>query len=928
MDVCFDDTGLIQQLQSLEAQLLTAISAGADACFAFSVHLENILVHARQLVDTRRASPALTQVLSAVTQPLDTICTIFQRLEQEKINAMTRREEALHAVFATMNRRRRKRSTRSRKSKAGKNGQVRQSGKKSKRGRKSPVGNPKRRVQFEVDPNTSKANATHGSSRKCRTVTAPPTDSMKFGPCRDFFLNHLGDPYPTTVQKHQILKQSSPDFTLRSLNLWFVNIRRRSGWMNIFKKHAASKREAMRDLVARVEAQVTGRPAPNPLPSGATPPGFKVEQEIVDEIMAMRAVVDMVSREVYGEGWDQILQIKPWTEEEVRAHEERKKAARREARAAKADGDKKRKERDEHREQRKKDKESRKRVELEAVEGIRAARELHLQLMSGNKRKRDEDEDSDNNNNTAKRTKNGKEAQLDENGQPKKRKIKVPKVDEDGNPLTKEQRKALKKAMLAAQAQAVANPLKRKTPDVDPAFPGASDTMAISPKRRRRDAVMFDGFPAPGESTEEAGMPDLSQLFSMEWASPPASTVALPTDETPPPESSEFARPSSNLAAPAPIQTDVDAPIAGGERRFSQQLAAYALESGMFDNEGFGLFNAGDTFPGMAVDVNADALMTSADHASVSPARTESHTPIPAFTAPIQPPQDYGSFAPADVGSQSPATPYSAASTITPGGNADSEDMSWINAAIAQLPSEHDVQRQQHHEQYHHYGSQGGMYASGSSAPYHSPATVFPPTPEQRAPVSHQRTQGYPQSQSTMPPPPPPTTSPNQSRPPFPRPQARTSVPPPSFPQPQPPPQQRQRAPGTLWQTPYSHSAQQQQPQQPYQPAYSPQPTPRQPHSFPAPVQPQSSYDEQMYDHRAYTQPTPAQREHEYQTYTHPEPAPAQDPGMVLKQRELEFARAQEELQQRFKREQEEQLARFMQSQEDLRKQFLGSPAV
>lgn len=184
--------------------------------------------------------------------------------------------------------------------------------------------------------------------------------------------------------------------------------------MDIFKKHAGSKRDAMRDLVARVEAQVAGRPAPNPLPSGATPPGLKVEQDVVEEVMAMRAVVDMVSREVYGEGWDQILQIKPWTDEEVRAHEERKKAARREARASKADVEKRKREREEQREQRKQERENRKLVEQEAVEGIRAARELHGQLMASNKRKRDDGEEESQD--RGKRFKKGKEIELDENG--------------------------------------------------------------------------------------------------------------------------------------------------------------------------------------------------------------------------------------------------------------------------------------------------------------------------------------------------------------------------------------------------------------------------------------------------------------------------------------------------------------------------------
>ncbi|KAG9094535.1 hypothetical protein FS749_012257 [Ceratobasidium sp. UAMH 11750] len=968
MNACFNDIGLIQELQSLEPRLLTAISAGADALFAFSAHLKSTLEHAQQLVNARQASPSLVQVLPTVAPPLSRICATFESLMQESIQVSVRQKDALQVIFATVQQRRRKRSTRSRKSKAGKCGRVRQSGKKSKRGRRSPVGNPKRRVQVEVDPNTSKAKPTSldSSGKKCRTVTAPPTDSMKFGPCRDFFLSHLGDPYPTTVQKHQILKQSSPDFTLRSLNLWFVNIRRRSKWMDIFKKHAGSKRDAMRDLVARVEAQVAGRPAPNPLPSGAAPPGFKVDQQIVDEAMAMRAVVDMVSREVYGEGWDQILQIKPWTEEEVRAHEERKKTARREARAAKTDGEKRRKEREEQREQQRRDREARKRVEQGAVEGIRAARELHAKLLSVNKRKRDDEEES--NDNPAKKSKKGKEVELDENGQPKKTKIRVPKVDELGNPLTREQRKALKKAMKAAQAQAQAsvNPLKRKSPELDATYPGASDNepIDITTKRRRRDAATFDGFPAPQDAVEEAGMADLSQLLSIQWASPTAPATVLPTVNITPPGSNadhnEFAHPAHDHVA-APVQTD-SAAVGEVPRRFSQQLANYVLESGMFDNQSFGLFNTEDTFPGMAVDVHTDgginSLMPPADHSahsmSVSPVQAESHTPMQAFAAPIQTSHGYDSFAPADTGSHSPPTPYSVASTVmpanpTPNPDADS-DMSWLNAAIAQLPSEHEVQQQHMAGQYHHphsTGSQaqtgygGQAYASGSGL-YGAPA--FPPTPEQRAPMSHQRTQmSYPSPHSQPHHALPPSTSPSQSRPSFPHPQARASVTPPSF-QPPPPPQQRQRAPGSLWQTPYSQPA-----QQPYQPAFSPHPAPRTPshsHSFPAPVHPtpQPLYNEPGYDHRAYTQPdhsprrehqqpSPVYAQHEQPStvYAHnyaPEPAPAPNPvesaSEILKRREREFVRAQEELQERFKREQEEQLAQFMQTQRELREQLLN----
>ncbi|KAG9122281.1 hypothetical protein FRC07_001426, partial [Ceratobasidium sp. 392] len=593
MNACLGEADLVQQLQSLEAQLLKAISAGNDACGSFSTHLQAVLARAHHVVQSGQASPQLPQVFAATMRSLSTIRGYILQTQQYPIVddfAAKVQDVMTRAGY----RRRRKRSTKSRKSKAGKAGRTRQSGKKSKRGRKSPVGNTKRRVRVEGEASTSqsKRKPTFDSNgKKCRTVTAPPTDSMKFGPCRDFFLSHLGDPYPTTVQKHQILKQSSPDFTLRSLNLWFVNIRRRSKWMDIFKKHAGSKRDSMRDLVARVEAQVAGRPAPNPLPSGAAPPGFKVEQEIVDEIMAMRAVVDMVSREVYGEGWDQILQIKPWTEEEVRAHEERKKMARREARAAKVDGEKRRKEKEENKEQRRYNKETRKRVEQSVVEGIRAARELHAKLMSANKRKRDEDEESEDG--PAKRSKKGKDMEVDENGQPKKAKIRVPKFDEEGNPLTKEQRKALKKAMLAAQAQV--NPLKRKSPELaEPNSTQSTEAHAfddVSPsKRRRRDAITFDGFPSSEDASEGAPMPDLSQLFSMQWASPPAPATPLPpVENTPPPVSNsgygEFAHPSDNHSAsmpPPPAPMEVAPNVAPGEvpRRFSQQLAAFALESG------------------------------------------------------------------------------------------------------------------------------------------------------------------------------------------------------------------------------------------------------------------------------------------------------------------------------------------------------------
>ncbi|KDN41479.1 hypothetical protein RSAG8_07429, partial [Rhizoctonia solani AG-8 WAC10335] len=618
MDTCSNDTDII------------AYKAVGD-------QLKATFDRARRCLVQSHAPAALAQVMAVVART----CLTYTQLEEDSIAMEENLTTSINDVFTRAGlRRRRKRTNRSHKSKAGKNGHVRKSGKKSKRGRKSPVGNPKRRGHTETSKSGSKKSSMLDiNGKKCRNVTSPPTalhlvclvcspnlvvgvrlnlTLLPVGPCRDFFLAHLGDPYPTTVQKHQILKQSSPEFTLRSLNLWFVNIRRRSKWMDIFKKHAGSKRDAMRDLVARVEAQVAGRPAPNPLPSGAAPPGCKVDQTVVEEVMAMRAIVDMVSREVYGEGWDQILQIKPWTDDEV-------------------DGEKRKREREEQKLKRQHDREQRKRIEQEAVEAIRAARELHAKLM--NKRKRDDEEESEG---SLKRRKS-KDTDLDENIEPKKRKIKVPKFDDMGNPLTREQRKAIKRAMITAQAEA--NPLKRKSPEAHDLIHTLNDGPPDSSpsKRRRRDAATFDGFPAAEAATEAEGMTDLTQLFSLEWASPQAQPAQLPAvNQDPAPTGPQpgyggFALPSDPQPASVPAN---ETPAPEAPRRFSQQLAAHcAAKSGMFDNQNFELFTA-DTFPGMEVDVHAGNGLSSGtrDMSNNNAFGTGMHNTVNDFGVNAQPP--------------------------------------------------------------------------------------------------------------------------------------------------------------------------------------------------------------------------------------------------------------------------------------------------
>lgn len=185
MNICSSEDDLIQQLRLLECQFHDAIRAGADSYSTFSVHLKKILGHVQQLKHVGQASSSLLQVHAGVTRALTIICSHFIEVENG-INLDGQRQAVRELLVRSGFRRRHKRSTRSRKSKAGKNGRVRQSGKKSKRGRKSPVGNPKRRVSTEPEPSSSGAKNKRkpiydSNGKKCRTVTAPPTDSMKFG---------------------------------------------------------------------------------------------------------------------------------------------------------------------------------------------------------------------------------------------------------------------------------------------------------------------------------------------------------------------------------------------------------------------------------------------------------------------------------------------------------------------------------------------------------------------------------------------------------------------------------------------------------------------------------------------------------------------------------------------------------------------------
>ncbi|KAG8947925.1 hypothetical protein FRC04_010121 [Tulasnella sp. 424] len=116
---------------------------------------------------------------------------------------------------------------------------------------------------------------------------SPPEDSKsdiltqvlrRFEPCQDFFMENLTDPYPTASQKQDL--QARGGITVTSLNQWFTNIRRRSGWMDILKTHANSRKDEMKSLIEGVLYD----------------PHYPARQEAKDAITKMRAYVAELSK--------------------------------------------------------------------------------------------------------------------------------------------------------------------------------------------------------------------------------------------------------------------------------------------------------------------------------------------------------------------------------------------------------------------------------------------------------------------------------------------------------------------------------------------------------------------------------------------------------------------------------------------------------
>ncbi|KIO31856.1 hypothetical protein M407DRAFT_19124 [Tulasnella calospora MUT 4182] len=143
----------------------------------------------------------------------------------------------------------------------------------------SPVPLPKKtKPQLQIKRLPIDFPKTH---RKRRVESGiPGQESLKFRPCRDFFMENLSDPYPTASQKQDL--QARAGINATSLNQWFTNTRRRSGWMDIMKNYANNRKDEMKNLVEGV------------LFNSHYPAG----QEVKEAITKMRKYVDELAREV------------------------------------------------------------------------------------------------------------------------------------------------------------------------------------------------------------------------------------------------------------------------------------------------------------------------------------------------------------------------------------------------------------------------------------------------------------------------------------------------------------------------------------------------------------------------------------------------------------------------------------------------------
>ncbi len=164
-----------------------------------------------------------------------------------------------------------------------------------------PTVNLKSKPSFQTK--RSPSQLTRNTQRKRRIESGVPgQESLKFRPCRDFFMAHLSDPYPSPPQKADLMNLAG--ITSASLNQWFTNTRRRSQWMDIMKNFANNRKEDMKRLVERALA-----------PSD---PNYPISDDAREAVFKMRKYVDELAREVVSNDFmDALNKIKDVTDDDA-----------------------------------------------------------------------------------------------------------------------------------------------------------------------------------------------------------------------------------------------------------------------------------------------------------------------------------------------------------------------------------------------------------------------------------------------------------------------------------------------------------------------------------------------------------------------------------------------------------------------------------
>ncbi|WFD33575.1 hypothetical protein MCUN1_000388 [Malassezia cuniculi] len=95
---------------------------------------------------------------------------------------------------------------------------------------------------------------------------------------RDWFLRHLGHPFPTRNEKLEILLEtnrstSNPGSRLEynQAMLWFINSRRRSGWTLFLRKYANGDKTMLMDIAKSLETELGGTHTQRGWSAGPTP---------------------------------------------------------------------------------------------------------------------------------------------------------------------------------------------------------------------------------------------------------------------------------------------------------------------------------------------------------------------------------------------------------------------------------------------------------------------------------------------------------------------------------------------------------------------------------------------------------------------------------------------------------------------------------